>query len=234
MPVIQLNEELIFPPVDLADENGIVAMGGDLSAERLILAYQNGIFPWYSEGEPILWWSPDPRFVLFPESIKISRSMRKILKRKIFHVSFDKDFPGVIEECRQPRKYQRGTWITDDMMDSYIELHEMGVAHSVEVWFKGELAGGLYGISLGRCFFGESMFSKISNASKTALITLAGILQDLNFKVIDCQVYTDHLYSLGAREIPRKDFIKLINKETRSDPITGKWAHIPPFSDYSL
>jgi len=210
MPVFQLIDELIFPPPHLAERNGLLAVGGDLRPERLILAYRMGIFPWYEEGEPILWWSPDPRFVLFPEEIKISRSMRQLLKKDLFRVSWDEAFTAVVEGCRAPREGQRGTWITDEMAAAYGELHRLGLAHSVEVWMGGELVGGLYGVSLGRCFFGESMFTRVSNASKVALIHLARRLRERGYAVIDCQIYTEHLRTMGARMIPRVEFLRII------------------------
>lgn len=220
-----ITEELYFPPVEKADEHGIIAFGGDLSPERLILAYQSGIFPWFSENEPIIWWSPDPRFILLPEKLKISKSMRPIFNRKEFEVSFDKDFKAVIEACQQAkRKGQSGTWITNEMLQAYHELHRLGIAHSVEVWKEGELVGGLYGISLGKSFFGESMFSKVSNASKVGFITLVKKLQDLKFDLIDCQVHTQHLESLGAEFIPRKDFLDILNLSLKKESLEDNWG----------
>ena len=185
-----------------------MAVGGDLSVERLILAYRSGIFPWYSKGEPVLWWSPDPRLVLYPNELRISKSLRKVIKRKIFQVTFDQAFDAVIEACAGvKRSYGEGTWITDEMKAAYCELHRQGHAHSVEAWQGGKLVGGLYGVSIGRAFFGESMFSRVSNASKVAFATFVENLQQLNFKLIDCQVKTDHLIRFGAREVPRKVFL---------------------------
>jgi len=209
MPVYLLDDTPGFPPPHLAMENGLLAMGGDLSNERLLLAYQMGIFPWYSEGEPILWWSPDPRLVLYPEEIHISKSLQKILKKGVFQVTLDLVFEQIIHACATIRRNkEEGTWITQEMMDAYIRLHNIGAAHSVETWFEGTLAGGFYGVALGRCFFGESMFARISNASKVALAKLADHLRSLSFHMIDCQMTTPYLKQFGAREIPRRQFIK--------------------------
>ncbi len=226
MPVFQLNKEIVFPPVRLTEESGILAIGGDLSPERLILAYQSGIFPWFNKGDPIIWWSPDPRFVLYPSEIIISKSMKKVINQKRFLITFDRNFRDVITACSKPRKKQRGTWITDEMLEAYCRLHSMGFAHSVEAWYEDHLAGGLYGVSLGRCFFGESMFSEISNASKASLISLNSILLELKFLVIDSQVYTDHLASMGAREIPREEYMVLLKKGLRYPTIRGNWGKI--------
>ena len=206
-----LTDELWFPPVEQALPDGLLAFGGDLSVARLSLAYQRGIFPWFSEGEPIVWYSPDPRMVLFLEELKISKSMRQLLKKHPYTISFNKDFEQVIEACQRiPRKEQQGTWITKAMKAAYIEMHEVGLAKSVEVW-KGEtLVGGLYGIDQGQMFCGESMFSLESNTSKIALIKLTDQLIQANYKLIDCQIYNPHLASLGAREIPRKEFLKYL------------------------
>jgi len=201
-----------FPKVETADENGILAIGGDLSPDRLLEAYQQGIFPWYNEDEPIIWWSPDPRFVIFPAEIKISSSMKKILSREIFRITYDQAFAEVIKFCGQPRKEEEGTWLTAEMLEAYLKLFELGYAHSVEAWQGDQLVGGLYGVSLGSCFFGESMFHKVPNASKAAFISFGEKLAANNFRIIDCQVYSDHLKSLGAREIPRKEFMKILNQ----------------------
>lgn len=212
MPLFALDRELIFPPVDLAEPDGLLAMGGDLSPQRLLLAYQKGIFPWY-EGEPILWWCPDPRFVLFPSSLKISKSMKTVLKKNEFEFRTDTAFHQVIAECKTAyRPGQDGTWITDEVEKAYIKMFELGYAHSAEAWKDGELAGGLYGILTGRVFFGESMFSKKSNASKFAFISYTQELMKSGIQLIDCQVYTEHLESLGANMIPRKEFILLLKK----------------------
>jgi leucyl/phenylalanyl-tRNA--protein transferase len=211
MPVFSLSHKLAFPPVHLATEEGLLAVGGDLSPERLILAYKNGIFPWYNPGEPILWWSPDPRLVLFPGELHISRSLRRLLRKGRFQVTFNTRFRQVIAACaRAKRPAGEGTWITAEMEEAYCRLNDMGFAHSVEAWQEGRLVGGLYGIALGRCFFGESMFTGVSNASKVAFVTLVKRLEALDFELIDCQVHTQHLISLGAREIPRKEFIRRI------------------------
>lgn len=230
MPIFALNEEIKFPAVELAEENGILAIGGDLSPERLIEAYSNGIFPWYSQDDPIIWWTPDPRFVLFPGEVKLSRTTKQVVRRKIFEITYDKSFITVITECQKPRKSEQSTWITGEMLDAYIKLHNSGLAHSVEAWKDGKIAGGLYGISLGRCFFGESMFTLESNASKAAFVTLVSKLQELNFLIIDCQVYTDHLKQFGARQIPRSDFIKHIKKGLQHKTLIGNWGNMTQFA----
>ncbi len=210
--MIILGKQLYFPDVKTANQDGILAVGGDLSAERLILAYKSGIFPWYNEGEPVIWYSPDPRMVLFPEELKVSKSMRLLLKKNIFSITYNQNFSEVIHQCKIiDRKDQPGTWITDDMEKAYNQLHHLGYAKSVEVWQEKQLVGGLYGIDLGNIFCGESMFSKTSNASKAAFIYLSQKLADERYKLIDCQVYNKHLASLGAREIPRKEFIKILS-----------------------
>lgn len=212
MSIYQLNRELVFPDVNLADEDGLLAFGGDLSPERLLLAYQSGIFPWYSKGEPILWWCPNPRFVLFPEELKISKSMRQLLRNKAFKVTINTCFEKVMRSCGESKRVgQRGTWITDEMVDAYLELHKLGYAYSIEVWEKGNLVGGLYGILMDKVFFGESMFFKVSNASKFGFIVFVDKLKDDGIKLIDCQQKTDHLASLGAKEIPRNEFLQLLN-----------------------
>ncbi|WP_304638897.1 leucyl/phenylalanyl-tRNA--protein transferase [Pseudomonas sp.] len=201
-------DTLDFPPAEQAldDPNGLLALGGDLSPERLELAYRRGIFPWYQDGQPLLWWSPDPRTVLYPSDLHISRSMRKFLRRTPFRVTFDQDFPAVMAGCAEPRDYTDATWITQDMFDAYCHLHELGLAHSVEVWEDELLVGGLYGVALGKLFFGESMFSRRDNASKTGFITLVEQLQHWGFELIDCQMPTDHLFSLGAQSMSRAAF----------------------------
>jgi len=208
-----LLKELFFPDVSEADRSGILAVGGDLSPERLMLAYRSGIFPWFDSDEPILWWSPPKRMVLFPDELVVSKSMRNVLRKELFTVTFNKDFRAVISNCSHiSRNGQRGTWINDEMIEAYVKLHELGYAKSVEVWQDDELVGGLYGIDLGNVFCGESMFSKVSNASKVAFITLVQNLKVRKYTLIDCQVHNDHLESLGAREINREDFIKIIKK----------------------
>lgn len=206
-----LTKELYFPPVEEASPEGILAVGGDLSSERLLLAYKNGIFPWFEEDEPILWWSPEERMVLFFEDLKISKSMRNVLNKGEFKVTFNKDFKAVMTNCQKAKRVgQNGTWITNDMINAYCKLHKLGFAKSVEVWKNEELVGGLYGIDLGDVFCGESMFSKVSNASKVAFITLAQKLEKANYKLIDCQVHNSHLESLGCVEIEREEFMAIL------------------------
>lgn len=206
-----LTSELYFPPASETSPEGIIAVGGDLSPERLLLAYQNGIFPWYDNDEPKLWWCPEERMVLFFENLRITKSMKKIIIRKEFQVTFNTAFRDVISNCQKaPRKDQNGTWISDEIVESYCKLHELGHAKSVEVWQSGELVGGLYGIDLGDVFCGESMFSKVPNASKVAFIHLAKQLEMANYKLLDCQVYNDHLNSLGCIEIDREEFLAIL------------------------
>lgn len=208
-----LTKKIIFPIHNEADENGLLAIGGDLSTERLIHAYNNGIFPWFNENEPILWWSPDPRMVLFPKELRISKSMKTILKQNDFQITFNKAFPEVIQNCAIiKRNGQSDTWITNEMTEAYIKLHKQSIAISIEVWQNENLVGGLYGIDLKdkKVFCGESMFSKVSNASKAAFITLVEYLKTQEYRLIDCQVYTSHLESLGAKEIPRDEFLNYL------------------------
>ncbi len=208
-----VTEALYFPAVETASPEGILAFGGDLSPERLLLAYRSGIFPWFEAGEPILWWSPNPRMVLFLDELKVSKSMRNILNRAIFKVTFNQDFKAVISNCQNvKRDGQNGTWITNEMIEAYCKLHELGIAKSVEVWKDDKLVGGLYGIDLGHVFCGESMFSLESNASKVAFISLVNQLKSEKYQILDCQVYNEHLESLGCREINRDDFIKIIKR----------------------
>lgn len=223
MPIFLLGEKPIFPPAELANRDGIIAVGGDLSPERLINAYAAGIFPWYSESDPIIWWSPDPRLVMFPGEVHVSRSMKRLLKRNPFQLTSDRDFAGVIAGCRKFRQHQPGTWITPEIAEAYTRLHQLGFAHSVEVWQGKQLVGGLYGISLGKCFFGESMFSEAANASKLAFIKLSEKLFDQGFPFIDCQIPSPHLKTLGAREIPRKDYLKLLEEALKHETRQGKW-----------
>ena len=212
MPIYELIEEPIFPPLSHAEPDGLLAVGGDLAAERLLLAYSSGIFPWFNEDDPILWWSPDPRFILNPKDLKVSRSLEKTIRQGIFEVRVDSAFERVIRSCGDTRKGEgegeAGTWITEDMIKAYCHLHELGFAHSVESWYEGDLVGGLYGVSLGRCFFGESMFTKMSNASKVAFVTMVRGLSELDFELIDCQMPSGHLESLGAVGIPRHVFLE--------------------------
>lgn len=205
-----LNRDIEFPPVSLASKEGIIAIGGDLSPERLLLAYKSGIFPWFDDEEPIVWWSPDPRFVLFPKHLKISKSMKQVLRNSDFEITVNKDFKAVIDYCSMiKREGQQGTWITEYMKEAYIKLHELGYAKSVEVWLDQKLVGGLYGVDVNNGIFcGESMFSLVSNASKVALITF---IQNSNYRLIDCQIYTNHLESLGAEDMPRDEFLKFLS-----------------------
>jgi leucyl/phenylalanyl-tRNA--protein transferase len=208
-----IGKELIFPPVDQADEEGLLAIGGDMSAERLLLAYRSGIFPWYNEDEPICWWSTDPRFVLYPDKLKVTKSMQTVLNNGTFRFTINRAFEEVIKNCKSvTRKNQDGTWISPDVQEAYINLHKLGYAHSAEAWQNGELVGGLYGVRLGKIFFGESMFSKVSNASKFAFINYVKQLQKEDVQLIDCQIYTDHLKSLGAAMIDRINFIDMLHK----------------------
>jgi leucyl/phenylalanyl-tRNA---protein transferase len=212
LPVFALDKELYFPPVDLAEPDGLLAIGGDLSSERLLLAYHRGIFPWY-EGQFILWWSPDPRFVLFPGELKVSKSMKVFLNKNVFQFTINKSFTEVIHNCKEAKRPgQLGTWITDEVESAYTHMHHLGYALSAEAWKEGELVGGVYGIRLGKVFFGESMFSKISNASKYAFIKFVEYLHQQGIELIDCQVYTEHLESLGARMIARQKFVDYLGK----------------------
>ena len=224
MPIFRLVDEPIFPPPDYADPSGLLAVGGDLSKERLLEAYRLGIFPWYSDDQPILWWSPDPRLVLDLKDFKISRSLRKTLKKAIFQVTFDHAFEQVIQACAVvPRAAQNGTWITEEMQEAYINLHGLGYAHSVESWLGGELVGGLYGVSLGKAFFGESMFHLKTDASKVALATLVEKLKSWDFHFIDSQMTTEHMIRLGAKELPRRIFLKRLQLALRHPTKRGRW-----------
>jgi leucyl/phenylalanyl-tRNA--protein transferase len=221
-----LTSRLFFPPLEdaLVEPNGLLAAGGDLSPERLIKAYRCGIFPWFNENETILWWSPDPRMVLFPNELKISHSLNKILKKRDYEIRVDSAFNEVIRACAAPRKGQAGTWIHSDMISAYITLHEMGLAHSVETWIDGKLKGGLYGVTQGKIFFGESMFSQIDNASKIAFVHLVKQLEKWNYSMIDCQMRTTHLASFGAREIPRKEFSSILEESVNYPNQMKKWS----------
>ncbi|HEY2990711.1 MAG TPA: leucyl/phenylalanyl-tRNA--protein transferase [Candidatus Binatia bacterium] len=224
MPVYRLSKELLFPPPDHAEPDGLLAVGGDLSSDRLLLAYQSGIFPWYGPGLPILWWSPDPRLILEPAGFHISRRLRQTLRKGRFQVTFDRSFSAVILACATvPRPGQDGTWITGEMRQAYIRLHELGYAHSAESWFEGNLVGGIYGVSLGKCFFGESMFSYETDASKAAIATLVGHLAQWGFHLLDAQVTTRHLLSLGAREVPRKIFLEKLDAALKLPTLRGRW-----------
>jgi leucyl/phenylalanyl-tRNA--protein transferase len=229
MPVFWLSEkELSFPHPELANEDGILAVGGDLSVERLLLAYQNGLFPWFNPEDPILWWSPDPRFVLFPSELKIAKSMRSYFNQRKYEVTFDKEFEQVMRACKkQFRKGQAGgTWISEDMVEAYCNLFKEGFAHSVEVWKGEDLVGGLYGVSLGKIFFGESMFSIANNASKVGFISLVILLENRGFNLIDCQQETPHLRSLGGRSIKRREFLKYIEQNKTEKTFRGNWKGI--------
>ncbi|MCP3871687.1 MAG: leucyl/phenylalanyl-tRNA--protein transferase [Desulfobacteraceae bacterium] len=220
MPLFRLSKRLDFPPAWLARSDGLLCLGGDLSFKRLLLAYKSGIFPWFSKDEPILWWSPDPRLVLFPENINISKSLKKKIKKKMFSIRVDTCFEQTILSCAQPRKNgHEGTWLVDEMIEAYIELHRQGFAHSIETFRDDKLVGGLYGICLGGSFFGESMFSFESDASKIALVALANHLKRHSFDLIDCQVTTNHLLSMGACEISRNSFLDIIDQSVKREDI---------------
>ena len=230
----------IFPDVDLAltDPDGLLAVGGDLSIERLTSAYQKGIFPWYSEGQPILWWSPNPRMVLKPSEIKVSRSLAKTIRKQKLTVTLDQNFREVISSCSKPRLEQgieqSETWILNEMIEAYVNLHEAGYAHSVECWQDNKLVGGLYGVAIGNVFFGESMFSKVSDASKVAFVFLSNQLQQWGFELIDCQVYTSHLESLGAYMVSRDQFITFLEHHAFDKTVTAKWQIDPTLSDFVI
>ena len=216
---------IAFPDVNdaLMNPNGLLAAGGNLSKSWLIAAYRKGIFPWYEDGQPILWWSPDPRLRLIPDQFRMSRSLRKLVRKKIYRVSFNQDFIGVINGCRTNVRRLQGTWITNEMVNAYTELYDSGIAHSVEVWSSRKLVGGLYGVSLGKIFFGESMFSEVDNASKIALFYLTVHLKEWGYKLIDCQVSSDHLESLGATKISRSEFIEIIEKFVTKEEKEENW-----------
>jgi leucyl/phenylalanyl-tRNA--protein transferase len=224
MPIFRLVDDIVFPPPDYADPSGLIAVGGDLSSDRLLEAYRVGIFPWYSEDQPILWWSPDPRLVLDLDQFKISRSLGKTLRRRVFQITFDRVFEEVIAACATvPREDQSGTWITPDMREAYIRLHGLGYAHSVEAWLEGKLVGGLYGVSLGKAFFGESMFHRHTDASKVALAILVEKLRSWSFHFIDAQMTTEHMCRLGGQEISRRIFLKKLQSALRHPTKRGKW-----------
>jgi len=225
VPVFKLPDEIHFPHPDLAEADGLLAVGGDLSTERLLAAYAQGIFPWYSRREPILWWSPDPRMVLLPEGLHLSRRMQRMIRSGRFRVTMDTAFRSVMEACaKTPRRHERGTWIVQDMIRAYGALHQSGWAHSVEVWQGNDLAGGLYGVSLGRAFFGESMFTRVDNASKAALHALTRTFSAWDFSFIDCQMHTEHLAGLGAREIPRGQYLRLLSEAVAAPTRRGPWT----------
>ena len=228
MPVFLLTQDLVFPDPMHADEQGLLAVGGDLSMDRLLLAYESGIFPWYNDDQPLLWWSPDPRCVLRPSEVKVSKSMRNVLNRGDFEVTADQAFPEVIRACMDTRK-REGTWLNEDMVSAYINLHRLGIAHSIEVWRGDALVGGLYGLSLGNLFFGESMFSKANNMSKVAFICLARGLERWGMPLIDCQVENDHLISLGAQAMPRAEFLEHLRRGMEAPTRRGSWSDATVF-----
>lgn len=224
MAIYQLSDKLLFPPAELAEKDGLLAIGGDLSPERLLLAYSSGIFPWFSKGDPILWWAPSPRLVIFPDEFRIPKRLARLLRQNKFSLSMDRAFDEVIKGCAaDDGRRQKGTWITDEMIEAYSRLHLMGFAHSVECWQNNDLAGGLYGISLGGVFFGESMFSRRDNASKVALVSLVRKIQNWDFDLIDCQMKTGHLLQFGARELPGPEFQKLLSRSLSRSTRIGKW-----------
>ena len=225
MTIFRLSNTLAFPRPHLADEDGLLAIGGDLSQNRLLLAYRLGIFPWFLEGEPYLWWSPDPRLVLYPDELIISKSLQKTIRKDIFHITYDTSFEQVIRSCAHTRlRNDEDTWIVPEMIDAYCALHTSGYAHSVEAWHNDTLVGGLYGIALGKCFFGESMFSNKSDASKVAFVYLVERLKNQSYKLIACQVSTDHLKRFGAREIPRELFVQQLEQAVNTPADTGPWV----------
>ncbi len=227
MPVYQLTDELAFPDPSLAEEDGLLAVGGDLSIDRLLLAYSHGIFPWYDEGSPILWWALNPRMVLFPDELKLSKSLKQKLNKADFNITFDGAFEQVIEHCSGvPRKNQQGTWITDEMKQAYVEMHKTGFAHSVECYFNNELAGGLYGISLGKVFFGESMFHFQTDASKIAFYSLVQQLKEWDFQIIDAQMETPLLKSFGAKLIPLEDYRNKLYQALEFNTKKGNWSKL--------
>lgn len=227
MPVYQLDDRLWFPPEEEYEEHGVIAIGGDLSVSRLVLAYQMGVFPWYNSDEPITWWSPYKRMVLKPGEVKISKSSRNLLNRNLFTIKFDTAFEEVLNHCQKiKRKNQDGTWLNEELKSSILDLHQLGLAHSVECWKGKELVGGLYGISMGKMFFGESMFSLESNASKIAFIALCKKLESLNFNWVDCQIHNPYLESLGAYEISRTDFLEEIKSNELASTLRGSWQNI--------
>lgn len=226
MPVFQLSESLLFPPPALAREDGLLAVGGDLSVPRLLLAYHHGIFPWYSPGEPILWWSPDPRLVLIPDEFHLAKRLARTIRQQVFHLTFDTAFAQVIRACAQTRRKEgQGTWLDEAMIEAYCQLHDQGYAHSVECWQNGELVGGLYGVALGAVFFGESMFSLVPDSSKVALAGLVERLRGWDFELIDCQVGTGHLQRLGAREISGEEFSTRLAQAVNRPSRLGHWSN---------
>jgi leucyl/phenylalanyl-tRNA--protein transferase len=215
-----------FPPVEtaLAEPNGLLAAGDELSAERLLEAYQQGIFPWFNADQPVLWWSPDPRMVLLPAELRVARSLAKVLRNRVYEVRADSAFRTVMQACAEPRNHQNGTWISPAMIEAYHALHRRGIAHSIETWIDGELAGGLYGVAIGRMFYGESMFTRVTDASKIALVHLVRQLERWGFGMIDCQMHTAHLGRMGGREIPRAAFMRKLGELVNYPPISGTWV----------
>ena len=215
-----------FPPVEtaLAEPNGLLAAGDELSAERLLEAYQQGIFPWFNADQPVLWWSPDPRMVLLPAELRVARSLAKVLRNRVYEVRADSAFRTVMQACAKPRNHQNGTWISPAMIEAYHALHRRGIAHSIETWIDGELAGGLYGVAIGRMFYGESMFTRVTDASKIALVHLVRQLERWGFGMIDCQMHTAHLGRMGGREIPRAAFVRKLGELVNYPPISGTWV----------
>jgi leucyl/phenylalanyl-tRNA--protein transferase len=225
MPVYRLTRAITFPPPEYAEEDGLLAVGGDLSEERLLHAYAMGIFPWYEEGSPILWWTPDPRLILLPEEVRISRSLRQTIRKGIYEVTMDTAFDRVVSGCAEVHGERDGrTWITQDMYEAYLRLHRSGVAHSVESWRGGELAGGLYGVALGGAFFGESMFARETDASKVAFVSLLQCLAQWGFELIDCQVTTEHLMRLGAKNVARSTFLEMLRHALQKPTRRGTWG----------
>ncbi len=223
--LFEQHDDLFFPPLEEATQDGLLAVGGDLSAERLLIAYSRGIFPWYNPGQPILWWSPDPRTVLFPQDIKVSRSLRKAIRNKGFEVRIDGAFEAVIKACAGSRRGEGGTWITQEMIEAYCQLNRLGHAHSIETWQHGELAGGLYGVSLGNAFFGESMFSYVTDASKVALVHVCNLLKDRANAMIDCQLPSDHLFRMGATEMRRAEFMTHVDLALQHTDARTLWKN---------
>jgi leucyl/phenylalanyl-tRNA--protein transferase len=228
MPVYLLTEKLIFPPPQMATRDGLLAVGGDLSPDRLLQAYRMGIFPWYAEHEPIMWWSPDPRLVLYPKRLHVTKSLRKTINHRTFRITFDQAFARVIAACAAARGAGReGTWIVTEMRNAYQRLHDLGYAHSAEAWQGDQLVGGLYGVSLGGSFFGESMFTRVSNASKVALVALVRQLERMAFDMVDCQIRTEHMMRFGAQLIPRARFLKELTQSLSVPTLRGRWEFQP-------
>ena len=225
MPVFILEKESQFPPAEMANKEGILAIGGDLSFKRLINAYSQGIFPWYSQGQPIIWWSPDPRTILFPEELHISRSMRRVLNQNPFNLNLNQNFAEVIKSCQSIGRKEEGTWITQEMISAYLKLHRAGYAHSIEIYKEKKMVGGFYGVALGKCFFGESMFYTETNASKYGFIKFVQLLREQRFLFIDCQISSHHLRNLGARDISRKKYLSLLHMGLKHKPLKWDWQN---------